>query len=137
MLYVSSHSAFIKQHVLWPNRHSVRVFRKLKYIDVTHLSVPGSTHLFETYPLLRPSCRTLVLCVFICRPVFVSVMLFSLLLRVPLMYRLRTVDDDECGSTGGMRIGKGNRIIRRMPEAMSVCKTTNHTCPGQGSNTGL
>jgi hypothetical protein len=31
-------------------------------------------------------------------------------------------DDDECGAVGGMRIGRGNRSIRRKPALVPHCQ---------------
>jgi hypothetical protein len=35
------------------------------------------------------------------------------------------VDDDECGAVGGMRIGRGNRSIRRKPVPVPLCPPQN------------
>jgi hypothetical protein len=46
------------------------------------------------------------------------------LVRWPLigiLYHPRMIDDDECGAVGGMRIGRGNRSIRRKPVTVSLC----------------
>jgi hypothetical protein len=37
-----------------------------------------------------------------------------------LLYQSRIIDD-ECGAVGGMRIGKGNRSIRRKPAPVPFC----------------
>jgi hypothetical protein len=36
-------------------------------------------------------------------------------------------DDDECGTVGGMKIGKGNRSTRRKPVPVSLFSTTHPT----------
>jgi hypothetical protein len=38
-----------------------------------------------------------------------------------LLYQPRMIDDDECGVVGGMRIGRGNRSIRRKPAPVPLC----------------
>jgi hypothetical protein len=37
-----------------------------------------------------------------------------------LLYQPRMLVDDECGTVGGMRIGRGNRSIRRKPDPMPL-----------------
>jgi hypothetical protein len=37
-----------------------------------------------------------------------------------LLYQARIVDDGECGTVGGMRIGRGNRSTRRKPAPVSL-----------------
>jgi hypothetical protein len=36
-------------------------------------------------------------------------------------------DDDQCGAVGGMRIGRGNRNIRREPAQCHVVNHKSHT----------
>jgi hypothetical protein len=37
------------------------------------------------------------------------------------MYQPRMIDDDEFGTVGGLRIGRGNRSTRRKPTPMPSC----------------
>jgi hypothetical protein len=46
------------------------------------------------------------------------------------------VDDDECETVGGMRIGRKNRSTRRKPAPAPLYPTTNPTLIGPGSNPG-
>jgi hypothetical protein len=45
-------------------------------------------------------------------------------------------DDDECGTIGGMRIGRENRSTRRKTYPSATLSTTNSIWQGQGSNPG-
>jgi hypothetical protein len=38
-----------------------------------------------------------------------------------LLYQPWTIDDDDCGAIGGMRIGRGNRSTQRKPAPLSIC----------------
>jgi hypothetical protein len=38
-----------------------------------------------------------------------------------LLYQPRTIDNDDYGAIGGMRIGKGNRSTRRKPALVPLC----------------
>jgi hypothetical protein len=40
---------------------------------------------------------------------------------VGLLYQTRMIDDDDYGSVGGMRIGRGNRSSRRKPAPVLLC----------------
>jgi hypothetical protein len=46
---------------------------------------------------------------------------------VGLLYQPRMIDDDDYGSVGGMRIGRGNRSTRRKPSPNATLSTTNPT----------
>jgi hypothetical protein len=41
--------------------------------------------------------------------------------NVDLLYQPRMVDDDDYGAVGRMRIGRGNRSIRRKPASVPLC----------------
>jgi hypothetical protein len=38
-----------------------------------------------------------------------------------LLYQPRMIDDGDCGAIGGMKIGRGNRSIRRKPVQVPLC----------------
>jgi hypothetical protein len=38
-----------------------------------------------------------------------------------LLYKLQMIDEDDCGAIGGMKIGRGNRSIRRKPAPAPLC----------------
>jgi hypothetical protein len=38
-----------------------------------------------------------------------------------LLYRPQMIDEDDCGAIGGMKIGRGNRSIRRKPAPAPLC----------------
>jgi hypothetical protein len=38
-----------------------------------------------------------------------------------LLYQPRTIGDGDCGETGGMKIGRGNRSTRRKPAPAPLC----------------
>jgi hypothetical protein len=38
-----------------------------------------------------------------------------------LLYQPQMIDDDDCGTIGGMQIGKGSRSSRRKPAPVSLC----------------
>jgi hypothetical protein len=38
-----------------------------------------------------------------------------------LLYQSQMIDDGDCGATGGMKIGRGNRRDRRKPAPGSLC----------------
>jgi hypothetical protein len=38
-----------------------------------------------------------------------------------LLYQPRMIGDGECGETGGMKIGRGNRSTRRKPSPVPLC----------------
>jgi hypothetical protein len=40
---------------------------------------------------------------------------------VGLLFQSRMIGVDECGSVGGMRIGRGNRSTRRKPASVPLC----------------
>jgi hypothetical protein len=40
---------------------------------------------------------------------------------IGLLYQPRMRDDDECGTVGEMRIGRGNRSTRRKPTPVPLC----------------
>jgi hypothetical protein len=37
------------------------------------------------------------------------------------LYQTQTIDDDDCGAIGGMKIGRGNRNTWRKPAPMPFC----------------
>jgi hypothetical protein len=38
-----------------------------------------------------------------------------------LLYKPWMIDDDECGTVGGMRIGRGNQCTERNPTPVPLC----------------
>jgi hypothetical protein len=38
-----------------------------------------------------------------------------------LFYQPQIIDDGDCGAIGGMRIGRGNRSVRRIPAPAPLC----------------
>jgi hypothetical protein len=44
-----------------------------------------------------------------------------------LLCQQHMIDDGDCGVTGGMKIGRGNRSTRRKPCPSATLSTTNHT----------
>jgi hypothetical protein len=38
-----------------------------------------------------------------------------------LLYQPQMIDDDDCGATDGMKIGRGNRGTRRKPAPAPLC----------------
>jgi hypothetical protein len=38
-----------------------------------------------------------------------------------LLYKLQMIDEGDCGATGGMKIGRGNRSTRRKPALEPLC----------------
>jgi hypothetical protein len=38
-----------------------------------------------------------------------------------LLYQTRMIHHDDCEASGGMKIGRGNRSIRRKPAPMLLC----------------
>jgi hypothetical protein len=38
-----------------------------------------------------------------------------------LLYQPQMIDDGDCGATGGMKTGRGNRSTRRTPAQMPLC----------------
>jgi hypothetical protein len=49
---------------------------------------------------------------------------------IGLLYQHRMIDCCDCGATGGMKIGRGNRSTQRT----ATLSTTYPTCPKPGSN---
>jgi hypothetical protein len=37
------------------------------------------------------------------------------------LYKPQMIDEGDCGATGGMKIGRGNRSTRRKPAPASLC----------------
>jgi hypothetical protein len=38
-----------------------------------------------------------------------------------LLYKPQMIDEDDCGAVGGIKIGRGNRSIRRKPAPEPIC----------------
>jgi hypothetical protein len=53
-----------------------------------------------------------------------------------LLYQPQMIDDGDCGASSGMKIGRGNRSIRRKLAPSATLSTTNPTRPDPGSNPG-
>jgi hypothetical protein len=45
---------------------------------------------------------------------------------IGLLYQSQTIDDDECGAVGGIRIGRGNRNTRRKPAPVPLLPQIPH-----------
>jgi hypothetical protein len=51
-----------------------------------------------------------------------------------LLYKSRMIDEDDCGAIGGMKIGWGNRSIRRKPVPAPLCPPLRYE--GESRNSG-
>jgi hypothetical protein len=66
---------------------------------------------------------------FICVLIFIIIIIISGVRLSPLvtaatiglLYQPRMIDDVDFGAIGGMKIGRGNRSIRRKPASLPLC----------------
>jgi hypothetical protein len=88
----------------------------------------GDKSLITTAKQLSSFQSTTALNPFVCL-FFVFIIIFSgLRLRplgaaaiIALLYQPQMIDDDDCGATGGIKIGRGNRSTRRKPASTPLC----------------